>query len=214
MLNIAMVDKISSWKFAEDFHQEPEVIAKARTRADELGIESITPALGSHLALLVNATSARAIVEVGTGAGVSGLWLLSGNDQAVLVSIDAESEYQNIAKLAFNQADIPANRLRLINGKAVDVLKNLADGSYDLVFLDGDRESLIQQLTESLRVLRLGGVLVIAHALWRDRVPDDFMQDEATEDYRALLEKIKTMPDLITVLSPTADGLLLITKAS
>lgn len=214
MLYIAMVDKISSWKFAEDYHQEPEVIARARARAEELGIESITPSVGAHLALLVTATNAKAVVEVGTGAGVSGLWILSGNDQLVLASIETESEFQNQAKTAFNQAGIPASRLRLINGRSVEVLTNLADEAYDLVFLDADKDTLMEQVSESLRLLRPGGVLAIAHALWRDRVPDQTMNDETTEDFRHLLESISNIDMFITVLSPSGDGLLLAAKRS
>jgi len=209
-----MVDKISSWKFVEDFADEPEVISRARGRAEELGIESITPSVGQHLALLVSATGARAAVEVGTGAGVSGLWILSGNEQVVLASIEIESEYQNQAKLAFNQANIPASRLRLINGRSVEVLANLAENAYDLVLLDADRETLAEQLTLSTRLIRPGGVIVVTHALWRDRVPDTNMLDENTETYREVLGLTRGLGDYITTLSPIGDGLLLISKRS
>lgn len=207
-----MVDKISSWRFAEEYIQEPQPIARARARAEELGIESVTPSVGAHLSLLVNAMNAKAVVEVGTGAGVSGLWLLSGNQQVVLASIESEGEYQNQAKLAFNHAGIPGARLRLINGKSVEVLTNLADDSYDLAFLDGDRETLVDQVHQSHRLLRTGGVLAIAHALWRDRVPDQLMQDENTQIFRDLLAMIAEDDRFIPVLSPIGDGLVLASK--
>ena len=53
-----MVDKISSWKFSEDFVSESESIALARGRAEELGVECITPSVGAHLALLISALGA------------------------------------------------------------------------------------------------------------------------------------------------------------
>ena len=207
-----MVDKITSWKFAEDYIEEPQVIARARARAEELGIESVTPSVGAHLSLLVNATNAKAVVEVGTGAGVSGLWLLSGNQNVVLASIETESEYQNQAKVAFNQAGIPSSRLRLINGKSIEVLTNLADEAYDLVLLDGDRETLVEQVGQCLRLLRAGGILAIAHALWRDRVPDAVLRDDNTLVFRQVLETIANIDQFIPVLSPVGDGLLLASK--
>ncbi|MBU6144641.1 MAG: O-methyltransferase [Acidobacteria bacterium] len=207
-----MVDKITSWKFAEDYIEEPQVIARARARAEELGIESVTPSVGAHLSLLVNATNAKAVVEVGTGAGVSGLWLLSGNQNVVLASIETESEYQNQAKVAFNQAGIPSSRLRLINGKSIEVLTNLADEAYDLVLLDGDRETLVEQVGQCLRLLRPGGILAIAHALWRDRVPDAVLRDDNTLVFRQVLETIANIDQFIPVLSPVGDGLLLASK--
>ncbi len=212
MLLFEMVDKISSWKYAEDYVAEPEHIARARQRAEEMGVESITPSVGAHLALLVNATNAKAVVEVGTGIGISGLWMLSGNDQVVLATIETEGEYLNQAKAAFTNAGIPSSRLRIINGKSVEVLANLADAAYDLVLLDADRETLDQQVLEASRLLRPGGVLAIAHALWRDRVPDLVLRDDNTQIYRDVLKTISNIDQFISVLSPAGDGLLLASK--
>lgn len=207
-----MIDKISSWKFTEDFHQEPEVIARARTRANEMGIESITPSVGSVLAVLVASMNAKAIVEVGTGAGVSGLWLQSASQVSVLATIDTETQHQDLAKIAFEQAGISNSRLRMINGRASEVLVNLADEAYDLVLLDGDVDSLLHQVKESLRLLRVGGVLVIPHALWRDRVPDQVLRDENTEHYRDVLDFVNDSGLFITSLSTSGDGLIIASK--
>jgi len=207
-----MVDKISSWKYTEDFTQEAEVIKRARARADELGVEAITPSVGVQLSILARALSAKAIVEVGTGAGISGLWLLSASENSVLATIDTESEHQNIAKLAFEQAGIANSRLRLINGRSVEVLTNLADNAYDLVFLDGDRETLEEQIEQSHRLLRTGGILTIAHALWRDRVPDNQLGDENTVIYRNLLAKLSKSERFICTVLPIGDGLIIASK--
>mgnify|MGYP006163138589 FL=1 len=207
-----MVDKISSWKFAEDFVDESEVLRAARGRAEELGLECITPSVGAHLALVASALGAKAIVEAGTGTGVSGLWLLSGAPQAVLATIDTETEIQAAARRAFSDANIAANRTRVITGKALDVMSNMADAAYDLVFLDADRESLEAQLHEASRLLRPGGVVAIAHALWRDRVPDPAMRDDATSIYRDVLRFFSSQDDFVSVLSPVGDGLLMASK--
>jgi len=207
-----MVDKISSWKYTEDFTQEAEVIKRARARADELGVEAITPSVGVQLSILARALSAKAIVEVGTGAGISGLWLLSASENSVLATIDTESEHQNIAKLAFEQAGIANSRLRLINGRSVEVLTNLADNAYDLVFLDGDRETIEEQIEQSHRLLRTGGILTIAHALWRDRVPDNQLGDENTLIYRNLLAKLSKSDRFICTVLPIGDGLIIASK--
>lgn len=209
-----MVDKISSWKFAEDFISEPESFRDARGRAEELGVECVTPSVGAHLAMLVSALSAKAIVEAGTGTGVSGLWMLSGNNSAVLATIDTEGENQAAAKKAFADAKIPANRTRVISGRAIDVMSNMADAAYDLVFLDADRDTLEEQLHEASRLLRPGGVVVIAHALWRDRVPDPAMRDDATAVYRDVLRFFSNNDDFVSALSPVGDGLLIASKHS
>lgn len=91
------------------------------------------------LSVLAKVARAKAVVEVGTGVGVSGLWLLSGmRDDGVLTTIDVEPEHQRLAKQAFTEAGIGPSRTRLISGRAQDVLTRLADESYDLVFIDAD----------------------------------------------------------------------------
>jgi predicted O-methyltransferase YrrM len=207
-----MVDKISSWKYAEEFVDETDAMLRARARADEIGIECITAATGAHLALLVSAIGAKAIVEAGTGAGLSGLWLLSGNSECVLATIDTESEHQVAAKASFRDGKIAATRTRVINGKAIEVMSNMADSAYDLVFLDADRETLELQLHEASRLLRPGGVIAIAHALWRDRVPDPAIRDETTAVYRDALRFFVNNDDFVSAMSPIGDGLLLASK--
>ena len=208
-----MVDKISSWKYTEDYTAESEVILRARLRAEEIGLEAITPSVGIQLNILARSLSAKAIVEVGTGAGISGLWLLSASATSVLATIDTETEHQNIAKVAFDQAGVASSRLRIINGRSVEVLTNLADASYDLVFLDGDKESLEEQVDQSHRLLRTGGALAIAHALWRDRVPDSLMNDDSTVFFRELLNKLKSDHRFVTAVLPIGDGLIVSSKA-
>jgi predicted O-methyltransferase YrrM len=207
-----MVDKISSWKYAEDFVTESAAIVEARARAEEPGIECITPSTGSHLALLASALGAKAIVEAGTGAGVSALWLLSASEDSILATIDSQAEFQVAAKLAFKDAKIAPTRTRVISGRVIEVMSNMADAAYDLVFLDADREDLEAQLMQASRLLRPGGVVVIAHALWRDRVPDPAMRDDATVAYRDILRFFSGQEDFISALSPVGDGLLMASK--
>lgn len=207
-----MVDKISSWKYTEDFVAESEAIVEARARAEELGIECITPSVGAHLAMIASALGAKAIVEAGTGAGVSALWLLSASEDSILATIDSQAEFQVAAKLAFKDAKIASTRTRVISGKAVDVMSNMADAAYDLAFLDAGREDLESQLSQASRLLRPGGVVVIAHALWRDRVPDPAMRDDATASYRDVLRFFENNQDFIAALSPIGDGLLMASK--
>jgi predicted O-methyltransferase YrrM len=207
-----MVDKISSWKYTEDFVSETPAMIEARARAEELGIECITPSAGSHLAVLASALGAKAIVEAGTGAGVSALWMLSASEDSVLATIDSQPEFQLAAKLAFKDAKIAPGRTRVISGKATEVMSNMADAAYDLVLLDAERFELEAQLSQASRLLRPGGVVVIAHALWRDRVPDPAIRDDATMIYRDVLRLFSSQTDFVSALSPVGDGLLIASK--
>src|SRR6478735_3795706 len=120
--------------FAENWLAEDDVLVGARARADELGCVPIGPGGGAALRLLAAACGARSVVELGTGTGVSGLWLLRGGmtPDGVLTSVDVEAEHQRAAREAFAEAGIASGRFRLINGSAREVLPRLADRAYDM----------------------------------------------------------------------------------
>jgi predicted O-methyltransferase YrrM len=150
---------------------EDEVLLEARDRAEEFACRPVRPSDGAALCFLATALRARAVVEIGTGTGVSGLWLLRGMvPDAVLTSIDVEREHQRAARAGFRAAGHPPGRVRLITGRALDVLPRLADGVYDLVFLDAVPVEYPRCIEEAVRMLRPGGVLV-AHGVHGDGEP-------------------------------------------
>ena len=111
-------------------------------------------------------------MEIGTGCGVSGIWLLRGMPPgAVLTSVDVEPEHQRLARPAFLAAGFPASRYRLIGGLALEVLPRLADGAYDMVFCDADPQEYADYLAAALRLLRPGGIVAFDDALGSGRRP-------------------------------------------
>ena len=111
--------KPASWSYAEGFVPEDEVLAAARARAEEVGVVPIGPGGGAALRFLASVLDARAVVEIGTGTGVSGLWLLRGmRSDGVLTTVDIEAEHQRLARQSFAEAGIPSQRARTISGAA------------------------------------------------------------------------------------------------
>jgi len=204
--------KESSWKFAEEFIVERPEIALARQHSVEVGVEAVSPATGAQLAVIAAATAATNIMEIGTGLGVSGLWMLTGAPQATLTSIDSEIDHQQLARITFTAAGIPANRVRLIAGRAIDVLPRMNESSYDLVLVDADPHSVIEYVEHALRMVRTGGTVLVAHALWRGRVADPAQRDDTVAAFRTLLREIAESSAVISSLSPVGDGLLQITR--
>jgi predicted O-methyltransferase YrrM len=207
-------DKQLSWKYAEEFVVERPDIALARQHSLELGIDPVTPSMGAQLAVIAAATAASNIIEVGTGAGVSGLWLLSGAPDAVLTTIDSELDHQAVARKAFADAGIPANRVRLIGGRAAEVLPRMNEASYDIVFIDADPTAVIELVEHGLRLVRKGGTVLVAHALWRGRVADPAQRDDTVAGFRLLLTEIASSEAVLSALSPVGDGLLQLTRVS
>jgi predicted O-methyltransferase YrrM len=201
--------KPATWAYAEGFIEEDDIFERARARAEELGCTPVQQGVGAALRVIAAALAARTVVEIGTGTGVSGLWLLGGMPtDGVLTSIDIETEHQKAARDAFAEAGIAPNRTRLISGPALEVLPRLTDGAYDLVLCDADKREYAEYLEQGIRLLRPGGVLAFDNALWHDRVADPAQRDESTTTIRELGKAVRDDPRLISAMLPVGDGLL------
>ena len=204
----------ASWGYADEFIAEDEVLVEARARAREVGVSPIGSGGGATLRFVAALLQARTVVEIGTGTGVSGLWMLRGmQPDGVLTTVDLEAEHQRLARKAFAAAQISAPRVRLITGAALDVLPRLTDGHYDLVFCDGDKVEYADYLDEARRLLRPGGVVAFDNALWHDRVADSSQSDAETVALRELGQALRADEEsFVSLLLPVGDGLLLAAK--
>ena len=184
--------KPASWVYAEDFVAESDTAYAARQAAEELGVSPISRGSASALTMLARAIQAKAVVEIGTGSGVSGLALFAGmQSDGILTSVDIEPEHQQAARTSFLAVGIPTQRFRLIAGAALSVLPRLSDGAYDLVFVDADKVEYAEYVEQAVRLLRHGGVLVVDNALWHDRTADPGNTDDQTEAIRAALAAVQ-----------------------
>ncbi len=199
----------AAWAFTESFVPDDEVIDRARARARELGCDAVTPGTGATLQVLAAALGARAVVEIGTGAGVSGVCLLRGMPaDGVLTTIDLEVENQRAAREAFSEAGSRPNRTRVISGRALDVLPRLTDHAYDLVFVDAEPTLAARYVEQSLRLLRPGGAVVVNDALSRGQVADPARRDPATTAMRDAAKRVRDEEGVVPCLLPVGGGLL------
>jgi len=203
-----MSENDANARFIRESIAEPSPIARARAHAIELGASPISAAVGAQIAVLAAATGARSIVEIGTGAGVSGLWLLRGAPQAVLTSIDNEPEHLAAARQAFSDARVPATKARFITGRAADVLPRMNEASYDIVLVDADPENVIDYVEHGLRLVRRGGMVLVPRILGGGRVADPVQRDEVTSAYRSLVQETQESSAVLATVSASGEGLL------
>lgn len=208
------VIKIDPHEFAEGFISEDFFKSQARARGVELGTTDTTPGSGAFLRYLAFTLKAQSVVEVGTGSGVGSLWLLDGMlESGTLTSIDDEMEHTQTAKMAFVDADITQGRYRLITNSVVDVISKLTDRAYDLVVLRHNPEDLSFVISESHRILRSGGALVIDNYYGGGKVSDATQRDPKTVALRDAGKIIKNDSEhWVSSLIPIGDGLLVATK--
>ena len=188
---------------------QSEPIREARERAAELGCPAVSMSAADLLRLLAASVQAQAVIEIGTGAGVSGAALLGGmTAPGVLTSIDVEAEHQRVARETFTALGYDHTRARLIAGRALDVLPRMSDAAYDILFVDGDKTEYPAILTQAKRLLRVGGLVIFDNMLWGGRMADAGERDPESVALRDTAAMVKADDDWMPALLAVGDGLL------
>ena len=195
--------------------REHPVLAELRRRTAELPNANmqIAPEEGALLAMLVRVLPARSILEVGTFTGYSSTAMaLAQPSGGRVVCCDVSAEWTDIARRAWTDAGV-ADRITLHLAPAAETLDRLLaageEGSFDLAFIDADKESYDTYYERALRLVRSGGLIAIDNVLWSGRVADPSERDASTEAIRALNAKVAADERVDVVMLPIADGVTL-----
>ncbi|MGJ7561153.1 O-methyltransferase [Brevibacterium casei] len=199
--------------FSEQYNGPDALLDAARTLSHEYGLTPVSQTTSSALTLMARLLRPVAAVEVGTGTGTATLSLLRGMPNAgILTSIDTNSTAQGAARDLIDLAGIRPGRLRLMSGRAEDVLGRLAPSAYDLVFLDIDPVGLERMIEPALRLLDAHGLLVLHQTLLSGAVADPVDRSPRTTAARTLLGRLGDQERLDRVLLPIGEGLLTLQK--
>ena len=203
-------DKHASWAWSESRATEDDVVLRARERAAELDVPPVSEGTAALLTVLAATRAPAAVVEVGTGAGVSGLALMRGlPERTVLTTVDPDAEAQRAAREAFSEARLPTSRTRMITGRSRLVLPRLTSGAYEMVLVDGDPAARQFDVEQAARMLAPGGVLVLVDALDADRVPRPAVRGESTVSARAVDRLIREDEGWVSAVVPSGTGVLI-----
>lgn len=195
--------------YSNEWLSEPEALREARTRAAESGVDAVSPAVSALLTFLAASVQAQAVVEVGTGTGVSGAALLAGmTPGGILTSIDIEAEYQRYARDAFTALGHEAARARLIAGRALDVLPRMSDGAYDMVVVDADRSEYPAIVEQAKRLLRIGGLVAFLGVGEDAMIADPARRDAEANAVKDTADALRRDEDWVPALLVEGSGLL------
>jgi caffeoyl-CoA O-methyltransferase len=191
------------------FAAEDDALRQARERheSERLPAIHISADEGQLLAVLVRAVGARSVLEIGTLGGYSGVWIARAlPDDGRLTTIECDSHHAEVARQAFAEAGV-AHKVELVEGAALEILAGLTPG-FDAVFVDADKEPLASYYHESMRLLRVGGVLLCDNALLSGRAADATATDAEALGVRAFNQLAAEDERLAATIIPVRDGLL------
>ncbi|MDE6633431.1 MAG: O-methyltransferase [Muribaculaceae bacterium] len=168
---------------------------------------------GRLLKMLTMLCAPKLAVELGTFTGYSALCIAEGMpESSKLVTIEADDELEDFIRKQLDSAE-HGKKVELRIGKALDLCREFADESVDLIFIDADKRQYPEYLEEAARMLRHGGLIIADNTLWSGHVCDPtYEKDPQTRGVREFNDMAKALPGFETVILPVRDGITLLRK--
>lgn len=198
--------------------REPDVLRRLRDETAEhpQSMMQIAPEQGQFMAFLVRLMGARKALEVGVFTGYSSLAVaLALPPDGRVVACDVSEEYTSVARRYWQEAGV-ADKIDLHLAPAVETLDTLLAngqaGTFDVAFIDADKENYEAYYEHALRLLRPGGLMLLDNMLRGGKVIDPSATHASVEAIRAMNERLHRDERIHLSLLPIADGLTLALK--
>ena len=193
-----------------------ELTAETRERVGPMSMMQIAPEQGHLLAFLVRLIGARTVLEIGTFTGYSALCMARAMPpDGELVCCDVSTEWTAVGIPFWERAGV-RERIDLRIAPAVDTLDTLiavgGSGTFDMAFVDADKEASLDYYERCLQLLRPGGLVMFDNTLWSGSVADPADQDADTIALRELNRTLHADQRVSISLVPIGDGLTLARK--
>lgn len=167
--------------------------------------------LGGFLRLFSKLISPDRILEIGTYTGYSAICLARGlRTDGKLITIEVNEELRSTALRYFKQAGLE-DRIQLINGPALEVIPGLKE-TFDLVFLDANKEDYLAYYHLALEKLAQGGYMLVDNVLWSGKVLEENHSDTTTRSLHQFNQMVTQDVRVENLLLPIRDGLMVIKK--
>ncbi|NEW62215.1 methyltransferase domain-containing protein [Granulicatella sp. zg-ZJ] len=194
------------------------IVGEIEAYANERRIPIIPHETAVFLDFLLGQLKPEKILEIGAAIGFSGLLMaqhLSPNGH--LTTIDRFDVMIERAKANFERSDM-SDKITLLEGDAEHVLPTLTE-QYDVIFMDSAKSKYYDFLPHCIRLLKVGGVLIVDDIFQGGTILDDIetIPRRVRKIHRRLnqfLDLVQTHPDLKSTLLPLGDGIVLIEKKS
>ena len=199
------------------FAREDDCLRAIRARAAEASLPAIQlpPATARAVQILLRAIAARRVLEIGTLAGYSAVWIARAlPPDGKLITLEIDPDRAAMARKSVEDAGL-ADRVDVRVGDALDLMAALdPDPPFDAVFLDADKERYCDYLELAARLVRHKGLLVADNALWRGEVLDPEGFGGLAVDIHRFNERVAADPRFEATILPVGDGLMVAVRTT
>jgi len=193
----------------ERFIVEDPALDAAMQAAEHAGLPpiAVSPVLGKYLHLLARLMGARRILEIGTLAGYSTIWLARAlPEDGHVVTLEFEPKHAGVARANLDRAAV-GPWVEIMVGTALDSLQEMADRGdppFDMVFIDADKENYTAYLDWSIKLTRPGGLIIADNVVRDGRVLCDTDTDVRVTGVQAFNEALAKETRVEALITPTA----------
>lgn len=187
--------------FIDQLVSEDDALVAARTSSEftALPFADVSPTQGALLSVITRLSGARRVLEFGTLAGYSTIWLARAmGEQGHLVTLEIDEPTAAIARENLNRAGV-GDRVEVIVGPAIDSVRQLIAARvdpFDLVFIDADKPNNPHYLDAAIQLSRPGTVIIADNVVRGGLVTDENSDDPRVVGTRALIEQMGSDPRL------------------
>lgn len=168
---------------------------------------------GRVLKMLTGMIRPKRVLELGTFSGYSALCIAEGlEDDARLITIEVDDELEDFIREAISKSEA-GERIELMIGDAMQIVSEMREESFDMIFLDADKKRYPDYLGHCMRLLTPGGYLIADNTLWDGHVVEEsYNKDGQTQGICKFNDMVAALPDAEKVILPLRDGLSIIRK--
>ena len=211
-INKQLVNYLQSVGYRQD--SIVDALVKETKALGEVAIMQIAPEQGQLLEIIIKIAKVKRCLEIGRFTGLSTLCMAKGlPEDGKVIAVDNSDEFLSLANKFWDQANV-LDKIESVIGNGVEVMQSYIDRqfSFDLIFIDADKNNYSNYYELSLCLLPSNGIIIIDNMLWGGNVADPSNNDNQTETIRSLNAKIQKDERVDFSLLPISDGLSFIRK--
>lgn len=174
---------------------EDEALQLAQRDSEAAGLPpiSVTSAHGKMLHLFCRMVGARRVLEIGTLGGYSAIWMARAlPDDGLLTSLEISQKHAEVARNNIARAGI-GDKVEVIVAPAIETLQNL-DGTFDLVFIDADKQSTADYFAQAVRLSHPGTVIIVDNVVRKGGIVDPKNDDEMVQGIKRFFDSLPSFP--------------------
>ena len=206
-LNNQIVEYINNYSLS--LHPVQKKIIEYNEKLGDIKKMQISVSQCHFLHFIIKILNPKNILEIGTFTGLSTLTMgLAMSKESSIIALDKNDETSKVAKIFFEEANIGKKIEIMINNASTSLDQIIkSNKSFDLTFIDADKENYIDYFEKSLKITNKNGIIIVDNVLWYGDVANRQKEDRLTTKIRAFNSFIKKNNKVESIILPIGDGL-------